>query len=112
MVHFRLQFRPDAVLTSVTERAKTAEQVLRQAVLTSSTPYVPYRTGALSNSGTVTDGGVAWTADHAQKCYYARTSFSKAKHPLAQAGWFEAAKSADGELWRQTVADVLTGKVI
>ncbi|MBQ7922289.1 MAG: hypothetical protein IJ325_06900 [Clostridia bacterium] len=110
MVHFTMQFSTGSVMNAITSRAKAAAQAMRQAVLDSSTPYVPYRTGALAASGSITEEGVAWTADHAQKCYYAKRPFSREKHPLAQAGWFEAAKAVDLELWRQTAAKALTGK--
>ena len=112
MVHFRLQFHPPSALSLINQRFDDATQALRQAVLTSSTPYVPYRTGALSNSGTVTEDGVVWTADYAQKCYYAKRPFSKTHHPLAQAGWFEAAKAVDLDTWCQTAVDLLTRKAI
>lgn len=110
MVYFSIQCRTDSLGTAIQNRAKAAGQILRQAVLASSTPYVPYRTGNLAGSGGVTEEGVVWTADYARKCYYAKTPFSKEKHPLAQAGWFEAAKAVDLELWRQTAANALTGK--
>ncbi|MBE6568910.1 MAG: hypothetical protein E7658_01660 [Ruminococcaceae bacterium] len=108
MVHFRLHFSPGRTMTSLTNRAESAAQALRQAVLTSCTPYVPYRTGELFRSGAVTDTGVIWTADHARKCYYAKRPFSRSVHPLAQAGWFEAAKAADLALWCETAARAVT----
>lgn len=79
-------------------------RALGEAVIRSSEPYVPYRTGRLASSVTLDvgedgAGEVRWTAPYAQECYVASRPFSKKVHPLATARWFEAAKAADGPLW-------------
>ena len=75
-----------------------------EAVIASSEPYVPYRTGRLASSVTLDvredgTGEVRWTAPYAEECYYAARPFSRRVHPLATARWFEAAKAADGPAW-------------
>lgn len=112
MAYFTLRSSTGALASAMASRTAAAAHTLRRQILTSCTPYVPYRTGALASSGSVTDNGVQWTAGHARKCYYARTPFRKEKHPLACAGWFEAAKAVDFEVWQQTAAGALTRKEI
>jgi len=111
MAYFTLKsFDTSGLRAALPRRRTEAERILRETVLSSCTLYVPYRTGALASSGKITSAGVQWTAGHAQRCYYAKTPFRRDKHPLACAGWFEAAKAADLHLWRQKTAMVLAGK--
>ena len=94
-----------ALRETLDRRRGAALNALGAAVLASCTPYVPYRTGALCRSGKVLTGGiVSWTAPYAHDCYYAARPFSREKHPLATAGWFEAAKAVSLDEWRQAAA--------
>lgn len=93
----------------IIQRIPAAEMALSRAVLASCEPYVPYRTGELCRSGTAGRGVVRYTAGHAEKCYYSKKPFSKAKHPQACAYWFEAAKAVDLPAWKNAAALALSG---
>ena len=89
-------------------------QVLGEAVIRSSEPYVPYRTGRLASSVTLEVGddgtcAVRWTAPYAAECYYADRTFSRRIHPLATARWFEAAKASDCPAWIAAAQEAVNG---
>lgn len=90
------------------ERCKLAEQKLAETVLSSTEPYVPYRTGRLMRSGHIEDNSasvknIVYSAPYASECYYATHPFSKRRHALATARWFEAAKSVCLDEWTDVV---------
>lgn len=107
MVQWKLTGVTAAFRETLDKRRGTAVDALGKAVLASCDPYVPYRTGRLARSGTASGGIVSWTAPYAHDCYYANRPFRREVHPLAVAGWFEAAKAVDLEIWRRKVADTL-----
>ena len=92
-----------AIAKRLADLGPAVGQTVGEAVIRSSEPYVPYRTGRLASSVslTVRDGGaeVRWDAPYAAECYAAARPFGKKFHPLATARWFEAAKAADGPQW-------------
>lgn len=54
--------------------------------------------------------GSAWARKDAKKVVTTKSlRYSKAPHPKAQAGWFDAAKNADGDKWVRTVKKVAGG---
>lgn len=110
MLKVGVQVNTAAVSAKILSRVPLARQVLAQAVLASSEPYVPYSTGELCRSGAAGEGIVTWSAGHAAKCYYSSRPFRKTKHPQACAGWFEAAKAVSLEEWRTKTARTLAGK--
>lgn len=76
------------------------------AVLRDCGPFVPMKTGNLFKSGdratkpVLGSGVVVWDEVYARNVYYGvDMNFSPAKHPQAQAYWFEAAKSAHKNEW-------------
>ncbi|MEA4831000.1 hypothetical protein SDC9_103596 [bioreactor metagenome] len=64
------------------------------------TPWVPYRTGTLSQQTTITPGEISHTVPYAYKTYNGiGMHFRKNKHPLASAEWDKAAEpSQKGKL--------------
>jgi hypothetical protein len=85
---------------------KQAQFWLDNEVLKDCGEYVPFKTGALFKSGdTATkpilgSGQVIWDEVYARNAYYGvNYNFSPAKHPLAQAYWFEGAKAVHKEKW-------------
>lgn len=95
-------------------RLREAAAALGEAVIASSDPYVPYRTGNLASSvsyeaGEGCRGTVRWSAPYAAECYTAARPFSRKIHPLATARWFEAAKSESLAAWQGTVWASLAG---
>ena len=113
MIKITTDWKMPMLRANLTKNIPSALRRLENAVLASSEPYVPYRTGELCRSGHPSGNGhvgqVTWSAPHASECYYARRSFGKKFHPHATSRWFEAAKAADLEQWRRTAADALTG---
>ena len=105
MVKWKLTGVTSALRESLDKRRGMAVDALGKAVLASCEPYVPYRTGRLARSGTASGGIVSWTAPYAHDCYYAQRPFRREKHPLATAGWFEAAKAVDRDVWQRAVVD-------
>ena len=85
------------------------------AILRDSTPYVPYDTGRLAGSGTVspvvhTDDGVfcdvRWDAPYAADVYYADlrgVNFRREHHVHARARWFEGAKAVCLAAWTEVM---------
>lgn len=85
-----------------------AQKYLDNAVLKDTDKYVPMRTGVLKKSGIIGtrigSGLIEYAAPYAQKMYYAVTiHFSKSRHPLAQAMWFEASKAVNKAQWLREV---------
>lgn len=96
------------------EKCARAATLLAEKVLASCEKYVPMRTGWLVRSGKVENSSsmhknVVYSADYASECYYADHPFSKKRHPLATARWFEAAAAEYFDDWRKAVADVICG---
>jgi len=112
MIRFTANCSLSAIRADLSRNVPAALRSLENAVLASCEPYVPYRTGELCRSGHPSGNGhvgqITWSAPHASECYYARRSFGKKFHPHATARWFEAAKAADLENWRNTAARALT----
>lgn len=61
-------------------------------------PYVPYKTGKLSNSAVVNKYEIVWTAPYANYVYN-RTgvNFDKSVHPKATDHWVEHARDEIGD---------------
>lgn len=81
-----------------------AQKYLDSTVLKDTDKYTPMRTGFLKKSGVIGTrigtGLIEYTAPYARKCYYGvNIKFSKSRHPLAQAKWFEASKAVNKEAW-------------
>ncbi len=114
MIKVSADWKLPMIRTNLEKRLPDAVRAVESAVLKSCEPYVPYRTGELCRSGHTAvngdQGSVVWSAAHASECYYASRSFGKKYHPHATSRWFEAAKAADLEQWRQIAAGVLTGR--
>ena len=56
-------------------------------------PYVPYKTGMLEGTVSITPGMIEHTVPYARYQYYGEThNFSREMHPLASAKWDKAAE--------------------
>lgn len=91
------------------DKIPVATAALAEEVVASCEKYVPYRTGWLMRNVEIRDStsfskNIAYTVPYASECYYATRQFSKKRHPLATARWFEAGKSAHLKDWCNTVA--------
>lgn len=91
-----------------------AQKFLDNEVLKDSSPYTPFRTGALMRSGIsgtkIGSGKVVWEIDYAKRCYYGTgMNFSKEKHPQASAQWFEKAKAVNKKKWIEGTNKAIKG---
>lgn len=95
------------------DKIPAAVSAFAENVVASCEKYVPYRTGWLMRSYQIEDSTsfskrIVYTVSYASKCYYATHPFSKKRHPLATARWFEAGKNECLGDWCKTVAACLT----
>lgn len=103
------------VMNRFRPKFRAATKALGDAVLESSTPYVPYDTGATTKSGKVTMDGdtkalITWDTKYSRYIYYGTSmNFQKTHHPKARAQWFEGAKAVDLAAWVKTVDNTLKG---
>ena len=75
-------------------------------------PYVPYNTGRLAHSKTVSPDGINYTAPYADEVYNGvNMNFRQDKHPFATARWDEAMLSVEGDLFYQKVGELIEQKV-
>ena len=77
------------------ERLPAMTRALGEAVMEASEPYVPYRTGALCRSVSLSPGAdgrsaeVRWSVPYAAECYYAARPFSKRTWDVSEdSGYF------------------------
>ena len=98
----RLEMDVAAMLGAYQAKARAAEAALAAQVRDDCDAYVPYDTGALAGSACVTEGAVVYSAPYARFVYYGGgLRFRTDRHPMATAGWFEAAKAVHLEQWVQ-----------
>ena len=113
MIKVSIETDLSGIEKKISERKEMTVRALEGAVISSCDPYVPYNTGRLCSSahpsGSGDIGEVTYSADYAAVCYYANREFSKKKHPLATAQWFEAAKISDIEKWIYVAKGCLGG---
>lgn len=92
-----------------------AQKYLDSQVLKDTDKYVPMRTGILVKSGILGtrlgSGEIEYIAPYAKKLYYGATiRFSKSRHPLACAKWFEASKAVNKRSWLTEVRRIAGGR--
>lgn len=92
----------------IPKNIERAQKYLDSTVLKDTDKYVPMRTGMLKKSGIIGTqigtGTIEYIAPYARKCYYGvNIRFSKSRHPLAQAKWFEASKAVNKNKWIREV---------
>lgn len=92
-----------------------AQKYLDGQVLKDTDKYVPMRTGILAKSGIlgtrIGSGEIEYTAPYAKKLYYGvNIRFSKSRHPLACAKWFEASKAVNKRSWLMEVRRISGGR--
>ena len=76
-------------------------------------PWVPYITGALSQSGltNVDSRGVHYTVDYAEKVYTSDWPHYPVIHPLASSYWDEVAMQTQRDVFIQKVQEVLVNEI-
>lgn len=99
----------------IPQNIERAQKYLDSQVLKDTDKYVPMRTGILVKSGIlgtqVGSGEVDYIAPYAKKMYYGVTiRFSKSRHPLACAKWFEASKAVNKRSWLAEVRRIAGGR--
>lgn len=96
------------ILARLKAKRKSAQKWLDNEVLNDCEPYVPYRTGALTQSGKAADGGglIVYTAHYAKKQYYGSFSHAPGVHPKATRKWFETAKAVNQAKWIKGVKEL------
>ncbi len=92
-----------------------AQKYLDNIVLKDTDKYVPMRTGILAKSGIIGtrigSGELEYSAPYARKVYYGvNINFSKSRHPLAQAKFFEASKAVNKKSWLAGVRRIAGGR--
>lgn len=117
MFEMKVTVSLDPLAEQLGKNLPAAVRKLEAAVLRSSEPFVPYRTGRLCASGHASEnirlsgsgaeGEVSWDAPYASQCYTAEWRFGRQHHPLACARWFEAAKAAELPLWIDAVRNTV-----
>lgn len=90
-------------------------QTLANEALKSSTPYVPYDTGATTFLGQVvmlsdTKANIQWRTAYVRYIYYGfHMNFQTTHHALARAQWFEGAKAVNLDTWVQKASEAAKG---
>lgn len=92
-----------------------AQKYLDSQVLKDTDKYVPMRTGILAKSGiigtVIGSGELEYSAPYARRVYYGvNINFSKSRHPLACAKFFEASKAVNRKSWLDEVRRIAGGR--
>lgn len=97
----------------ISRRSDKALRVLSQQVLKDTTPFVPYNTGKLSNSGSVLEsGGIEYTASYASGVYDlpSGTNFNTSVHSQATGEWLRVSIDKNIDSWVKRFAREVGGK--
>ncbi len=99
----------------IPQNIERAQKYLDSQVLKDTDKYVPMRTGILAKSGIIGtvlgSGEIEYSAPYAKKMYYGTSiRFSKSRHPLACAKWFEASKAVNKKSWLAEVRRIAGGR--
>lgn len=101
-------FNMGGIVAAFEAKARAAEAALAERIIADCDAYVPYDTGALAASASAAPGQVIYSAPYARIVYYGGgMRFQTGAHPLATAGWVEAAKAVHGEAWVQAVRSMI-----
>ena len=89
-----------------------AQKYLDIQVLKDTDKYVPMRTGILAKSGiigtVIGSGEIEYAAPYTRKvCCGVNINFSKSRHPLACAKFFEASKGVNKQSWLDEVRRIV-----
>lgn len=99
----------------IPQNIERAQKYLDSQVLKDTDKYVPMRTGNLAKSGiigtVIGSGELEYAAPYARKVYYGvNINFSKSRHPLACAKFFEASKAVNKNAWIAEVRRIAGGR--
>lgn len=114
MINLNAQFRWND-RNRIPQNIERAQKYLDSQVLKDTDKYVPMRTGILAKSGIlgtrIGSGEIEYSAPYAKRMYYGVTiRFSKSRHPLACAKFFEASKAVNKKSWLAEVRRIAGGR--
>lgn len=114
MIDLNAQFRWNN-RNRIPQNVEKAQKYLDSQVLKDTDKYVPMRTGILAKSGIlgtrIGSGEIEYSAPYARRVYYGVTiNFSKSRHPLACAKFFEASKAVNKKSWLTEVRRIAGGQ--
>lgn len=114
MIDLNAQFRWNN-RNRISQNVDKAQKYLDSQVLKDTDKYVPMRTGILAKSGIIGtvlgSGEIEYAAPYARKVYYGvNINFSKSRHPLACAKFFEASKAVNKKSWLAGVRRIAGGR--
>lgn len=114
MINLNAQFRWND-RNRIPQNIERAQKYLDSQVLKDTDKYVPMRTGILAKSGIlgtrIGSGEIEYSAPYAKRMYYGVTiRFSKSRHPLACAKFFEASKAVNKKSWLTEVRRIAGGR--
>ncbi len=114
MSKYKLVLDTEEVVSRFAPIYTQAQKFLDNEVLKDCSPYVPMRTGDLMRSGIagtkLGSGKVNYVMPYAKRMYYGlKFRFSKDKHPLACAQWFEKGKALYLKQWIDGVNKIVKG---
>ena len=78
-------------------------------------PWVPYKSGALSNSRQIKDGQIIYDANHAAPQYFApdkKWNRETGVHPLATSKWDEVADNFIWDSFRKKAGKIIRNQII
>ncbi len=114
MIDLNAQFRWNN-RNRIPQNIDKAQKYLDSQVLKDTDKYVPMRTGILAKSGIlgtrIGSGTIEYSAPYARRVYYGvNINFSKSRHPLACAKFFEASKAVNKKSWLTEVRRIAGGR--
>lgn len=114
MIDLNAQFRWND-RNRIPQNIERAQKYLDSQVLKDTDKYVPMRTGILAKSGILAtrigSGTIEYSAPYAKRVYYGvNIRFSKSRHPLACAKFFEASKAVNKNAWLAEVRRIAGGQ--
>lgn len=99
----QLDFDIDVLSRRIEEDIEVAAVQTLQGVLEDIEPFVPYRTGELSNSAVIDESSlsVVWEAEYADYVYDMQkdSNFNKSVHPNATSHWVDEGLKAYKNKW-------------
>ena len=113
-LEFRIKINTQSCIGRFNRKFSAAQVFLDNQVLKDCASRVPMQTGNLMNSGVtgtiIGSGTVQYKAPYAKPMYYGvHFHFSKDKHPLACAQWFEVTKAIKKKDWINGVDRIMKG---
>lgn len=101
-------------LAKYTRKIANLKTKLAEKVMEDTMPYVPYRTGKMTNASYITAGNnIVYKAPYARYVWIGISrsgkpmNYTHTFHPLACARWFEVSKKANMAKWKAYVESLM-----